>query len=103
MLAGLLLLVASAQPVAATCCPQTARGGASIVSMPCCAGTCPVMNATPHQAGTSAILTTTSAAPALAPVATTAVAVPVAVASFAIQAPHQESPPPFLLHEQFRI
>lgn len=71
--------------------------------MPCCAGKCPVMKAAPHQDDASAILTTTVATPTPAQVALVAAVAPSAAGSIEIAAIHQESPPPFLLHEQFRI
>lgn len=103
MIAALVLLAAAAQPLAGTCCMPPANSSRMMAAMPCCAGTCPQMKAAPHQDEVNGILTAASPAPALAPAAPIAISAPVAIASIDFPATHQESPPAFLLHEQFRI
>lgn len=74
-----------------------------MATMPCCAGSCPTMKPVPHQDETAAILSGVSCAAAVVPVASITAHMPATIASIEIPATHQESPPPFLLHEQFRI
>src|SRR6266542_1517037 len=102
IVAVVLLVVAAVQPLAGVCCMPKSHASAMVTSMPCCAGSCPVMKAAPQQDPTSAILTAASSAPSLPPATSIGAVASLAVASVVLPATLHESPPPFLLHEQFR-